>query len=553
MPKILPIGTEDFAKLRERYYFVDKSGFIAEFLHNHNDVTLITRPRRFGKTLLLSMMQHFLDVRDAETNRQLFEGLKVANDAQAMAEQGKRPVVFLTMKNMEWDTWEGMQKKISWEFMRLYSPFKYLLQDEMNTGMRAAFESILANTPTLETLSNAFQMLCLLLEAHHGQRVVLLIDEYDAPIQCAWSHGYYQDAIGFFRTLYSSALKTNASLDFAILTGVLRIAKESIFSGLNNLDVSSVISGGYADACGYTQAEIRQMAHDFGREDKLAELAAWYDGYQFQGTDIYNPWSVNNYFKQGCKPRKYWVKTSGNSILQVMLRHLDARRTRQLNALMAGKTISTQLEDSFIYADIEQNRANLYALLLSTGYLKCVDNSETGDEDSYVVSIPNGEIRRLYRDEILKYLSTSSDRTVLDDMLTAMQTGDIEDFQDCLQTILRNWVSYHDAAQPESFYHGLMLGLTVWLEKCYRIASNKESGYGRFDLAFFPKQDNLPGIIMEFKAVKTEDELPAAVDAACQQIQQKAYLTDLQAAGTRPIWCYGIAFCKKYVQIQMCP
>ena len=551
----IPIGMEFFDQLRENgYYFVDKTPFLQEFLRDHAAVTLLTRPRRFGKTLLLSMMQRFLDLKDAEENRKLFDGLAVSQDAEAMAEQGQRPVIFLTMKNIEWDTWEGMQKNIAWELARLYSPFKYLAQDKMDDNVRTAFESISSGKATLETMKNGFLLLCQLLEAHHGKKAVLLVDEYDAPLQCAWSHGYYDEAIGFFRSLYFSALKSNPSLDFAILTGVLRIAKESIFSGLNNLRVSSALSGGYASACGYTKAEVAKMAHDLGHDDKLEELASWYDGYDFQGTEIYNPWSVNNYFMEHCKARPYWMRTSGNSILQTMLRDVDQKRERDLYELARGGSIRVRVDEAFIYKDVEEHIDNLYTLLLYTGYLKCTGSEYDEDEDDelYTVALPNREIRSVFRREILKYLTYSVGRTTLDYMLNAMVEGDTDMFEECLQDIVRSMCGIHDAAHPEHFYHGLMLGLTVWLEKRYRIRSNRESGYGRFDLAFFPKQAKFPGIVMEFKAVKTEEELAPAVDAACQQIAEKDYTAELEAQGASPIWCYGIAFCKKRVIVKMC-
>ena len=549
MKPVLPIGYEFFSEVRSGFYFVDKSGFLSDLFREKPKVLLLTRPRRFGKTLLLSMTQQFLDVDHGEEHRKLFEGLKVMTDPVAMAEQGTRPVVFLTLRDWEGDTWESMQRKVSWYLAELYGQFMFLEDAASTPQEKKSFEDILHGRANLDTMSVAFSLLCKFLELHYGKKAVLLLDEYDAPIQCAWTHGYYKEAIGFYRSLYSAALKSNPSLDFAILTGVLRIAKESIFSGLNNLQVSSVITGGFADACGYTREEVAKLARDLGHEDKLGEIAAWYDGYDFQGREIYNPWSVNNYFSHGCKARKYWVRTSGNSILRTMLKDLDQKRTRHLFLLMEGKTIRTQVEESFIYQDIEKHRASLYDVLLATGYLKCVGVLEDEDEEQYDLSIPNKEIRRVFRDEILKYLA-SDDRSILDDLLEAMQDGDAEYFQECLQTILRDMVSYHDTAQPESFYHGLMLGITVWLERRYTIRSNRESGYGRFDLACFPKQPALPGLILEFKAAEKEEDLEAAAGEACHQIEDKTYIAELEAAGVHDIWRYGVAFCKKHALVK---
>ena len=552
MDKVIPIGTEFFAKLRENnYYFVDKTTFLSEFFRGHNDVTLITRPRRFGKTMLLSMTQQFLDIEGAEEHRNLFEGLQVMDDPVAMAEQGTRPVVFLTLKGWAEDTWEDMAASVAWYLGQLYEKFSFLAQDQMGEADRRTFEAIRQGDAPVRLLNKALAVLCQLLEAHYGRKAVLLIDEYDAPLQCAWSHGYYKDAIGFYRNFFSAALKSNPSLDFAILTGVLRIAKESIFSGLNNLDVSTVMRGGFATACGYTKEEVAKLAHDFGHEDKLAEAAAWYDGYNFQGVDIYNPWSVNNYFKYACKAEPYWVNTSGNSILQTMLAHVDKKRARDLLQLVEGQTVRAVLvDDAFIYKDIEQHRANLYALLLATGYLKYVGETQEDEVTAYDLCLPNRELRSVFRREIMRSLAYPEGEDLLFTMLTAMQEGDTEIFEEALQKVLRYMVSYHDAAHPESFYHGLMLGLTVWLERRYRIQSNRESGYGRFDIAFFPKQTQLPGLLLELKAVATEAELNDAAAAACQQIEDKAYWVEFTAADVTNVWRYGIAFCKKRVVIQ---
>lgn len=550
MKTVMPIGTEYFAKLRANYYFVDKTTFLSDFFRGHADVTLITRPRRFGKTLLLSMTQQFLDIEDAEEHRKLFEGLKVMDDPVAMAEQGTRPVVFMTLRDWDSNTWESMQEFIAFGLQSACRPLRYLLEsDKVSTKDKKDFDRLWNREGDLGLMRRALPLLCEMLRDHYGRDAVLLIDEYDAPLQSAWSHGYYEDAIDFYRGFFASALKSNPALDFAILTGVLRIAKESIFSGLNNLKVSTVLRGGFADACGYTKAEVAKLAHDLGHEDKLEELASWYDGYDFQGTEIYNPWSVNNYFSENCEAEAYWVNTSGNSILQTMLERIDQKRARDFVRLMEGKTICTQVEDSFIYQDIEEHRANLYALLLTTGYLKCVGRTKEDDATWYDLALPNRELRSVFRREIMKYLSYD-DVNLLYDLLKAMQEGDTEEFEEDLQTVLRSFVSCHDAAHPESFYHGLMLGLTVWLEKRYRIQSNKESGYGRFDLAFFPKKENLPGILLEFKAVKDEADLSAAADAACQQIEEKAYLADFQTAGVADVWRYGIAFCKKQVIVK---
>ena len=550
MNKVMPIGYEFFSEVRSKYYFVDKTGFLSEFFRAQPKVLLLTRPRRFGKTLLMSMTQQFLDIKGAEEHKKLFEGLKVMDDPVAMAQQGTRPVIFVTMKNMEWDSWEGMKKKIAQVFSRLYSQFKKLLQDEMDPGDRTAFEEIYAGKADIETMSDAFALLCRLLETHYRKKAVLLIDEYDAPIQWAWSHRYYDDAIGFFRSLYSSSLKTNPALDFAILTGVLRIAKESIFSGLNNLKISTVSRGGFADACGYTKDEIARMAHDLEHEDKLEELASWYDGYDFQGAEIYNPWSVNNYFSENCEAGKYWVDTSSNDIIQTMLAQADEERWDELRSLLLGGTVTSQVREGIIYKEIGRDASDIYTMLLQTGYLKAVGSMNLGGERVYELAIPNREIRMLFQTEILDRVDRSYGIVSFYKMGLAIQQGRAEDFQKTFQGILLRSVSSHDTADAESFYHGLMLGCTLYYEDDYRVVSNRESGLGRFDLAMIPKKPQLPGIVMEFKTADREDALERATEEALQQIDARAYVTELEAKGVTNIWRYGIAFCKKHVLIK---
>ena len=553
MNKIIPIGTEFFDEVRDKYYFVDKSMFLSEFFHDQPKVLLLTRPRRFGKTLLLSMTQQFLDIEGAEEHRKLFEGLKVMDDPIAMKEQGTRPVVFLSLKGWTEDTWEDMQASAAWFLGNLYGRFSFLKHDAMEAADRKTFESISEGDAPAQILNKALNLLCQLLERHYGRKAVLLIDEYDAPIQYAWSHGFYEEAIGFYRNLFSHALKSNPSLDFAILTGVLRIAKESIFSGLNNLKVSTVMRGGFADACGYTKDEVAKLAHDLGREDKLDELTAWYDGYDFQGTEVFNPWSVNNYFSENCEAEKYWVDTSSNDIIQTLLAQADDERWNELRSLLLGGTVTSQIREGVIYSEIGRDASDIYTMLLQTGYLKAVRSMNLGSERVYELAIPNREIRMLFQTEILDRADRSYGIVSFYKMGLAIQQGDAEEFQRIFQGILLRAVSSQDTADPESFYHGLMLGCALYYENDYHVTSNRESGLGRFDLAMFPKKKTLPGIVMEFKAVKMEDELGQATDKALHQIDEKAYVTELEAAGVHDIWCYGIAFCKKRVLVKKRP
>ncbi|MBR4696439.1 MAG: AAA family ATPase, partial [Selenomonadaceae bacterium] len=389
---------------------------------------------------------------------------------------------------------------------------------------------------------------------HHGRKPILLLDEYDAPILSAWENGYYKECIDFMRGFLGSALKTNPALGFAVLTGVTRVSKESIFSGLNNLDVCSVLSDSYSDAFGFTQEEAAKLMEECGVADKLPELKRWYDGYLFGETEIYNPWSVINFVKNGCKFQPYWLNVSGNSILHVLLENVDEDRRTELEGLMKDIPVETTIDEGVIYGDIHESSNALYMMMLTTGYLKAVEAhwDPTGEELPFCrLLIPNREIRTIYRKEILGWMATRSDTIQLQKMLRAMVSGDVETFQNRLQKLLTGIVSYHDAAHnPENFYHGMMLGFSVLMSGSYRVESNRESGYGRFDIAFFPLKPGTPGVILELKSVRSEEELEETAKAALGQIGEKSYHAELARQGVKEVWKYGIAFCGKRVWME---
>lgn len=548
----MPVGISDYRELiQEGYYFVDKTSFIAQLIDNHAKVTLFTRPRRFGKTLTLSMVNYFFNVAHKDEAVELFRGTKIAlADKDYMSLIGKKPVVFLSLKDIKANSLTDFVKAMGILMQRIYGQFTYLRQSEaLDTDDVESFNRIRGLKADSMELQDSLRLLIDLLWKHYGCPVLLLLDEYDAPIQYAWEHGYYDQAISFMRNFLSSAFKDNPSLDFALITGVLRIAKESIFSGLNNFKVSTVTSGGFADSFGFTKDEVRQMAIDTGHKEQLAEIAEWYDGYNFQGVEIYNPWSVINYFDNSCEAEPYWVNTSSNGILSQLIADVDETREQELLSLLSGGHVTTSIHESIVYGEIGSSKDDLYTILLLTGYLKSVGKFNEDEAILYELAIPNKEIRSIYRREILGKLTGRAGISVLYDMMQAMLKGKTSLFASYLKRVLRESVSVYDAAKPESFYHGLMLGITVWLEQRYIIRSNRESGYGRFDLALIPKQQNLPGVIMEFKAVKSEEEMEKAAIQAKAQIEDKAYVTDLEVRGVTPVWTYGIAFCGKDVLV----
>ena len=549
--RLMPVGIEDFRELIQRnYYFVDKTRFIRELMDSQGKITLITRPRRFGKTLALSMLQYFFTSENAEENRKLFEGLDIERSGEKyMREQGTRPVVFLTLKEVRRPTYDSMLAMLSLTLQELYMRHRQLLADKIPDEPQAEYaRRILAGMGSEEDMMVSLKHLMACLEEHHGRKPVFLLDEYDAPILSAWENGYYKECIDFMRGFLGSALKTNPSLSFAVLTGVTRVSKESIFSGLNNLKVCSVLSDSYCDIFGFTQEEAARLMEDCGAAGKIPELRQWYDGYRFGWADIYNPWSVIRYIDEGCKFRPYWLNTSGNSILKDLLERVDERRKRELEGLMQGKAVEAPVLENLVYGDIHSNRDMLFMMLMTAGYLKPV---EVWQDEEYMewakLQIPNVEIRTAYRREILNHIVPSQGGILLRDMMKSMASGDAESFSEVLSEILRDFVSYHDIAQPEAFYHGLMLGLSVLLEGAYHVESNRESGYGRFDIAFFPLKENTTGIILELKSAKSEEELEQQAEAALRQIEEKEYIAEFFRQGVKEVWKYGIAFYGKRV------
>ena len=558
LAKPMPLGISNFPDLIEKgCYFVDKTHVIRELCQHRNQVTLFTRPRRFGKTLTLSMIASFFDMSKKDQIARWFQGTNIAKDEAIMKMAGTYPVVMISLKDVSGRTPEEILNMMRLLLSSLYQPYQFLRESDCLTlNEKNFFERISSGKSSLADMRASIHDLTGFLHRYYHKKPLLLIDEYDAPIQCAWDYGCYDEVISFFRPFYSSAFKDNDSLGFAVITGVLRVAKESIFSGLNNLTVSTVLHGGYADAFGFTPQEVDEMAETLGCADKLPELARWYDGYHFQGADIYNPWSVLNYFYEDCKPRPFWVNTSSNSILRTMLRRADTRAWKEMQTLLSGGSIVSAVTESTIYSEkMGAQRNELYSALLFCGYLQCTDeiiDEDRTEEPLYRLSIPNTEIRFIYRREVLYWMNgTEGTDIALYDMLQAMMTGDTAGFEENLQDLLLRTVSYHDTAkQPEVFYHGLMLGFTLYYEHRYRTQSNRESGCGRFGLAMFPKKAGLPGIIMEFKAAESTDHLAASAKEALTQIDAKDYLAEFRSEHITSVWKYGIAFCGKQVAIQ---
>ena len=460
----MPVGIDDFKELRQGdFYFVDKTSFIENLIDGHSKVTLITRPRRFGKTLTLSMLCWFFTLENAEENRNLFADCHIAANAEHIKHQGTLPVVMLSLKDVKAESYDSMLAQLRSVMSTLYRSYMYLLQSEaLIDAEKKTFERIVSGNADVVELQRSLVSLTHYLENNYGKSVLLLIDEYDAPIQSAWENDCYDKVINFMRGFLSAALKSNASLNFAVMTGVVRIAKESIFSALNNFEVSTIVDGRYPAAMGFTRQEVLTMAKELGQEDKFDEVCDWYDGYNFSGIDIYNPWSVICYFQRGCLAQPYWINTSGNSILATLMRYRRAEDDEALLSLLAGDSVLVPIDESVIYPDIENNKDALYTIMLEAGYLKTATRELVEGEFICNLAIPNREIRTVYRKEVLNRFRGDMQPSDLLKVLTYMTTGNAKAFAEGLERYLQQMVSFHDTAKrPENFYHGFMLGLSA--------------------------------------------------------------------------------------------
>ena len=548
----MPIGVDDFKKVREDYYFVDKTDFIRQLIDTHSAVTLITRPRRFGKTLTLSMLKYFFSIDRKKESQGLFSGLSVEKSGTAyMNHLGAHPVIFISLKNVSGDTWESTVKSLGFALADLYRGFNYLAQSaDVDDSLKIYLQKVIYENATQDELAVSLLRLTNMLYQHYGKPVILLIDEYDAPIQQAWERGFYGECIRFMRQFLGSALKTNASLDFAVLTGVLRIAKESIFSGLNNLDVCSVMTDQYSDVFGFTADEVSDIAFSLQFRHMLPEIQAWYDGYRFGKAYIYNPWSVINFFDKQTLA-DYWVNTSGNAILRQLMKQTDTEQKEALLSLLQGDSVTAVIREGVIYDDIGENPDALYTMLLTTGYLTAIHKQSTFGGQLCRLVIPNREVKDAYRAEVLERmrgrLAASSLLLMMEDLIA----GHVAPFSKTLERYIAYLVSSYDAANKESFYHGFLLGMTALFVPEYVVESNRESGYGRFDIAIFPKDTSKSGVLMEFKAADNESQLEDKADGALRHIAEKQYGTEFEKRGISKVWKYGIAFCGKQVHVKM--
>lgn len=547
----LPIGVSDYRLASSEYYYVDKTMMIKDFIDERPMVSLFTRPRRFGKTLNMDMLRTFFEKTDEDTSV-YFRDKKIWTCGKKYRDyQGKYPVIFVTFKDIKFNTWEETLDAIKAIFSKEAARHIELqTSDKCNEYEKESFENLLSGNVNEVELSGALLTLSSMLHKHHGVAPVIIIDEYDIPIQQGHMEGYYDQVILFMRNLFSGGLKDNKHLSYGFLTRILRVAKESIFSGLNNLTIHSVLDNKYSSYFGFTCEEVKEMAAYYGVPDKYGELCEWYDGYRFGNTEIFNPWSVINYFNNECEPRAFWQSTGSNDIIGEIIAEADEEIYEKLTSLIKGETFITYIDTGVIYPQIKTNPATIYSFLLVAGYLKAIKTTLSFNGDFMCeVALPNREISLVYHKEILQQLDNIIPQPTAISIQEAIFSGDRNKLQKQIQTLLTQSVSSFDTA-GENFYHGFMLGLCALLGGSF-ISSNRESGDGRYDIQLKPMNKNLPGILIELKAEKdcTEEQLKKLSETALQQIINKKYDTELVAAGVETIYKYGVAFSGKKVEI----
>lgn len=539
--KSLPIGVSDFKLATTGYYYVDKTLMIRDFLDKKPMVSLFTRPRRFGKTLNMDMLRVFFEKTNEDTSV-YFKDKQIWQCGNYYTKhQGQYPVIFLTFKDIKSMTWEETFQKIR----RLIS-LEFIRHNELETSSvltsyeKEQYHLLAGDTGDEVDCQMGLQLLSLLLHKHYGRECIIIIDEYDTPIQQGHTCNFYPEIVNFMRNFFSGGLKDNPHLAFGFLTGILRVAKESIFSGMNNLKTYSILDDGYSSYFGFTEKEVKDMLRYYGKDDKYNELSEWYDGYRFGNTEIFNPWSVINYISDNCFPKAFWQSTGSNDIIGEIIQTATPEITKDLYKLLCGEKIAAYIDTGVIYPEVQNNPYSIYSFLLVAGYLKVANIYPQSDGNFMCdVAIPNKEITFVYEKEVLNRTNQNS---LAISISQAIFSKDTQKLQTLLEDFMIKSISSIDGAN-EGFYHGMMLGLCAILGNRYKIRSNRESGLGRFDIQLMPLTKGMPGFIFEFKHTKDEHtDLSALADSALQQIEAKKYDTELHDNGVNSIIRIGIAF-----------
>ena len=539
MKKGIGIGIEDFKKIiEEDCYYFDKTNYIEELLKDRTEIKLFTRPRRFGKTLNMSMIKYFFDIENKEGNRKLFEGLSIS-ESEHMQEQGQYPVIYISFRNMEEVSWENSHIAIRQLISNMYDEFKFI-REEMDERELFYFDNVWFNKDIADW-KGSLKALTKYLYEYYGKKAVVLIDEYDTPIIQAYQEGYYKQAISFFKKFYGDAMKDNEYLQFGIMTGILRIAKEGIFSGLNNLKVNNIFSEKYSEYYGLTENEVVEAVKYYGLEYEMEDVREWYDGYQFGETEIYNPWSIINFLDEK-KLRPYWIGVSGNKTIYDLLGKADKKVIEDLEKLFVGKTVYKAINE---YMEYTFNASDIWELFLYSGYLT-TDGEKKGE--LYPLRLPNKEIQTFFRKIFIDRFV--GNYTQFSNIVENLKNGKIEEFAKGLQDEILSSLSYFDTEKDEKYYKIFLIGIFIILENDYIRLSERESGYGRADLVLEPKNKINPAYIFEFKAVNNEDELENYAIAGFEQIKEKEYDVELRNRGVGRIVCVGLAFYRKKIKMK---
>ena len=554
----LPVGIENFEELhRKGYYFVDKTLFIKELLDMKGKVNLFTRPRRFGKTLNMSMLRYFFESGGTD-NKELFRGLKIMDAGEEyLAHMGKYPVISISLKSMKQYSYDlafdMLKKAVEGEFTRHW---KEIEESGKLTGVKLERYIRIRDLKGEESdYADSLKFLSECLYTCTGQRSILLIDEYDVPLENAYFSGFYERMVALIRSLFESALKTNDNLEFAVVTGCLRISKESIFTGLNNLKVISITSQTYAEHFGFTQVEVEQMLRDYGLEENVETVRKWYDGYRFGDAEVYNPWSVINYVDSCYKDKHafakpYWSNTSSNSIVRNLVEHADISVKQEIEALIEGGTIEKPIHEDITYDDMDSTEDNLWNFLFFTGYLKKISERQEGETIYMEMAIPNSEVRYVYKNAVLRWFEEKTKKKELTPLYESMLNGDTEKMAEILSENLMETISFYD--YQESYYHGFLAGMLKNIGN-YIVQSNRESGNGRPDILVRYPSVRGKAVIIEIKVSKTYQGLEEKCEEALRQIEEQKYEEALRQEGYQEILKYGVAFYRKECMVKCAP
>ena len=544
--KRIPIGYEDFKEIIDgKFYYVDKTMLIYHLLCNGGKNNLITRPRRFGKTLNFSMLRYFFDVTEKD-NAYLFDDLKISEHYDELAMyRNTHPVITLSLKCAKQGDYAKAIYGLRYEIQEQFAKYRYVWEsNRVDKGKREQAAAVMKSNANEEILSNSIKLLSSCLKQYYGVNAIILIDEYDVPLEDAYFSGYYDEMVRFIRSLFESALKTNPALEFSVITGCLRISKESIFTGLNNLEVNSILSDTYSESFGFVQSEVDELLRYYGIEEKRQEMKEWYDGYLFGKSEVYNPWSVLNQAKTWARDMDafavpWWINTSSNNIIKTLVGQSDDGTKAAVELLIHGGSVETSLKETVTYGDLKESNENIWSFLFFTGYLKIESVKKVGTKALYSLVIPNLEIHDCYTDIIMQYFNANKRAVNKDELYKALLSRDAAGFAEPITQLLKSSISFYD--NTEAFYHGLVSGLLAG-NIYYKAESNRETGNGRSDLILYQQDSAQNVIILEFKVCKGNEKADTAANRALRQINDCDYAAEARSQGYRNIIKYGVAF-----------